>query len=100
MDSVLVKKSILNEMVDEIDPIELDQVKHKMMLAAAIEDAMKAKGWRKQDLMKAMQIKSPSILSRWFSGTHNFTVDTLVAIQHVLEISIFDFPEQNPAKSK
>lgn len=72
----------------------MDQVKYKMLLAAAIEDAMKAKGWRKQDLMKAMQIKSPSILSRWFSGTHNFTVDTLVAIQNVLEINLFDLPNK------
>lgn len=92
MNKVVERKSVLSDMVHGINPIAMDQVKYKMLLASAIEDAMKAKGWRKQDLMKAMQIKSPSILSRWFSGTHNFTVDTLVAIQNVLEINLFDLP--------
>ena len=32
---------------------------------------------------------SPSLVTKWLSGTHNFTVDTLIELEHVLEIDLF-----------
>lgn len=80
--------SILDQVLDTQEPRELERTKHKMLIAAKIEDAMLAKGWKKKDLMAALDINSPSILTRWFSGTHNFKIETLVDIQTVLEVNL------------
>ena len=81
---------LIDELFDSISPEELERTKQKMLLAAKIEDAMKAKGWKKKDLIKAMGINSPSIVTRWFSGTHNFQLDTLTDLQTVLGVRLID----------
>ena len=39
--------------------------------------------------------QQPSVVTKWLSGTHNFTADTLADIQRVLEISLFNFDVQS-----
>ena len=51
---------------------------------------IKAKGWKNKDLAKALDINNQSIISRWLSGTHNFTIDTLCDIERVLDINIIN----------
>lgn len=85
---------LINELFDSIDSKEIERTKQKMLLAAKIEDAMKAKGWRKTDLIKALDIRSPSIVTRWFSGTHNFNTDTLIDLQTVLEVNLLNVGEE------
>ena len=46
---------------------------------------------KKSDLAKLMNVQ-PSIITRWLSGNHNFTIDTLFKIESVLDIKIFDLP--------
>ena len=75
---------IIDDLFDSTAPGEMEHTRQKMLLAAKIEDAMKAKGWKKKDLISALEIKSPSIVTRWFSGTHNFKIDTLIDLQSVL----------------
>lgn len=60
-----------------------------MLLAAYIIEAMKAKGWTKLKLANAMN-KKPSVITRWLSGTHNFTSDTLSDIQFVLGVQLLN----------
>jgi transcriptional regulator with XRE-family HTH domain len=50
---------------------------------------MKALGMTQTQFAESMG-KPISLISRWMSGTHNFTVDTLVDIQRVLGISLLD----------
>ena len=73
-----------------IKPEEQEQIDYKMKLAAKIYEGLKAKGWKSLQLADALHLKSPSLVSRWLSGTHNFTVDTLVDIQRVLGIRLID----------
>lgn len=87
--------AIIDDLFDSIDHKELERTKQKMLLAAKIEDAMKAKGWKKKDLISALNIKSPSIVSRWFSGTHNFKVDTLIDLQNVLGVNLLNVKEES-----
>jgi transcriptional regulator with XRE-family HTH domain len=61
-----------------------------MLIAAKIADAMAAKGWNKTLLMKAMGKTNPSEITRWLSGTHNFTTDTLIDLQRALNIKLLD----------
>ena len=81
---------LVNNLLGHISPAEQDQTDHKMKMAAKIHAALKAKGWKSLDLARELQLKSPSLVSKWLSGTHNFTMDTLVDIQRVLGIRLLD----------
>lgn len=81
---------LVNNLLSHISPAEQDQIDHKMKMAAKIHAGLKAKGWKSLDLARELHLKSPSLVSKWLSGTHNFTMDTLVDIQRVLGISLLD----------
>lgn len=80
----------LNGLLLEITPEEQARTDAKMLLAAKIADAMHAKGWNKTRLMREMGKSNPSEITRWLSGTQNFTVDTLVDLERVLDIKLLD----------
>jgi transcriptional regulator with XRE-family HTH domain len=81
--------SLLNEFLAEISPKEQEKTDKRMRLAAIIDDGIKAKGWKKSDLAKALN-KRPSEISKWLSGTHNFNLDTLFDIEEVLNIRLIN----------
>ncbi|MEP7110256.1 MAG: helix-turn-helix transcriptional regulator [Ferruginibacter sp.] len=81
---------LVNDLLSKIKPEEQEQIDYKMKLAAKIYTGLKSKGWKSLDLAKALNLKSPSLVSKWLSGTHNFTIDTLVDIQQVLSIKLLD----------
>jgi transcriptional regulator with XRE-family HTH domain len=87
-------KSALDGLLDQITPLEQAKTDAKMMLAARIADAMQAKNWKKKDLLKAVGKDNPSIITKWLSGTDNFTVDTLVELGRVLGISLLNLEEK------
>lgn len=84
------KKSALDELLSEITAEEQSRIDSKMLLAAKIADAMKKKGWNKTMLMEAMGKRNPSEITRWLSGTHNFTADTLEKLQHKLGVKLLN----------
>lgn len=88
---------LVNDLLSHISPIEQEQIDCKMKMAAKIHAALKAKGWKSLDLARELQLKSPSLVSKWLSGTHNFTIDTLADIQRVLGIRLLDV---EPAAAK
>lgn len=65
----------------------IDSVSKQMALAVRIDEAVKAKGWSKKEFAQKMGKKPPEI-SRWLSGCHNFTTDTLWKIEEVLDIRL------------
>jgi len=75
---------LIDDLLDSIDPIDQEKTDAKMLLAAKVADAMKAKKWKNKDLLKAVGKDNPSIITKWLSGTHNFTMDTLIELQHAL----------------
>ena len=79
--------SKLQELLDEVSPLEMEQTKIKMQLAARIEDIMRAKGWNKSQFAAKMG-KNPSEITKWMSGTQNFTVDILTEIASTFDIEI------------
>lgn len=84
---------LIDDILDSIDPVEQAKVDAKMLIAAKIADAIKEKGWRNTDLLKAVKKENPSIITKWLSGTHNFTVDTLVELGHALGIDLLNLSE-------
>lgn len=78
---------LIQELLDEATPLELEQTNVKMQLAANIEELIRSKGWSKTKFASEMNKSQPEI-SKWLSGAHNFTVDTLVQISQVLGVEI------------
>jgi transcriptional regulator with XRE-family HTH domain len=79
--------SKLQELLNEVTPIEMEQTKVKMQLAARIEDFMRAKGWNKSQFAEKVN-KNPSEITKWFSGTQNFTTDVLTEIASALGVEL------------
>ena len=80
---------LINELSNAIAPQEQEQTDYKMMLAAKIYQAMKSLGMTQTQFAESLN-KPISLISRWMSGTHNFTVDTLVDIQRILGIALLN----------
>lgn len=88
----------LNNLLSEVLPAEQAKTDAKMLIAVKIADAMQAKGWNKTRLMKEMGKTNPSEITRWLSGTQNFTVETLVDLERILEIKLLDLGESKNAE--
>jgi len=85
----LNKKSLLNELLESITPEEQEKTDKKMILATKIANAIKAKGLKKSEFAEILG-KQPSEISKWLSGTHNFTIDTLMDIERELSVQLLD----------
>ncbi|MCX6234624.1 MAG: helix-turn-helix transcriptional regulator [Bacteroidetes bacterium] len=85
--------SAMDEIFKSITPSEQKRTDQKMLLAAKIDDALRAKAWKKKDLAKALN-KRASEITKWLSGTHNFTTDTLWDIEKVLCVELVNIVPQ------
>ena len=87
-----ITSDILDELLQGITPKEQRITDRRMLLAARINDAMKAVGLKKGELARALG-KHPSEITKWLSGTHNFTTDTLWEIGDALGIELINIDE-------
>lgn len=78
----------LNRVKDRVSTEQKELVKKRMQLALKIDEARKAKRLSKSELANAMGSKNPSEATKWLSGTHNFTTDTLFKLEQVLGVSL------------
>jgi ribosome-binding protein aMBF1 (putative translation factor) len=83
---------IIDVLADEISLEEQKLSDRKMLLAAKIDNAMKSRGIKKGQLAR-MVGKQPSEITKWLSGTHNFTVETLWEIGDALNIDLINIQE-------
>ncbi len=60
-----------------------------MDVAARIATAVEFKGWINQDFQKVMGAR-PLQIRKWLSGTHNFTLDSLVQLEEVLDVKLLN----------
>lgn len=88
----LYNSNIIDEMFNEIPKEDFERTTKKMKLALIISDALQAKGWNKSKLANEMNQK-PSVITKWLSGTHNFTVDTLMDIEKILDIRLLSIDD-------
>ena len=58
-----------------------------MQTAVNLDESIKAKGWKRTQLAEALQVDR-SLITKWLSGTHNFTIDTLVQLSVILEVEL------------
>jgi transcriptional regulator with XRE-family HTH domain len=77
---------LLGQMIEEVDPVKLAKTRNRMIVAAKIADAMKAKDLNQKQFAKLMG-RTESEISDWLSGDRNFTIDTLFDIGQALGIT-------------
>jgi ribosome-binding protein aMBF1 (putative translation factor) len=83
------KSPLIDELLKEVTPLEMKQAKLKMQVASKIEDLIKSKSWSKSEFAEKVG-KHPSEVTKWLSGTQNFTIDTLIEIAFVFKIKLSD----------
>lgn len=88
------RSPILKKLLEEIPPLEKEKVRVKMLLAAKIADAIEHHGLNKLQFSQKMGVR-PSLVTKWLSGTHNFTEDTLTTICWTLDIDRGSLYEPN-----
>jgi len=89
------KSTIIQQLQQNRSAADFEKTKKRMMLAAKIADAKKAKGWSNGDLARELD-QHDSVISKWLSGTHNFTADTLFDIERVLDINLLNWDDAHP----
>ena len=70
-----------------------------MLLAIKIADAVESKGYSKSEFAKKIN-KNNSEISKWISGTHNFTFDTLIMLEIELNIKLNNSEIETKRKRK
>ena len=95
-----INLSFLEELRNETSPQMSQQITKRMKLAAQIDDALISRGLTNQEFAFMMG-KKPSEITRWLSGTYNFTTETLWEIERVFQIQLLtsSVPEESVAKS-
>lgn len=88
--------NILDLLLEEISPIEQKKTDVRMLIAAKISDRMRELKWRNNDLLAAVNKNNPSVITKWLSGTHNFSLDTLVEISEALGIKLVNVEPARP----
>ncbi len=84
---------LIDNLANEISPEEQRLTDRKMLLAVQIDKAMKSKGIKKGQLAKMLK-KQPSEITKWLSGTHNFTIETLWEIGDALNIELINIRKE------
>jgi ribosome-binding protein aMBF1 (putative translation factor) len=95
-DSPIIKR------IAERIPKELSkQNDRRMGLAVKISEALRSRGLTNQEFAFMMG-KKPSEVTRWLSGTHNFTTETLWQMERVLRIQLLTSspPEEHIEKEQ
>ena len=85
--------NILSDILSEITPEEQERTNKRMLLAARLDDARRIKGWSKKAFAEIMG-QQPSVITKWLSGTHNFTTDTLFELEEKLGINLIQVEKE------
>lgn len=83
----------IDNILKEIDPKIEKRIEFKMQLAAKIDKARIKMGLSKKQFAENLS-KKPSEITKWLSGTHNFTSDTLFEIQQLLKIDLINVDDR------
>ncbi len=88
-----INSDIIKNAIKSVDPRTARKVDNLMYISATIKDLMDKQGLKNIDLANKLS-KEPSVITKWLSGTHNFTVSTISEIEVALGAKIIDQPSQ------
>lgn len=79
--------AILERVAKRLTPELSEQNDRRMRLAVKIANTLHERGITNQEFAYMLG-KKPSEISRWLSGTHNFTTETLWQIERTLKVQL------------
>lgn len=79
--------TLLDQLLDSITLGEQHRTDNRMLLAAKIADAMQEKKISQIQLAQMLG-KHHSVITKWLSGTNNFTIDTISDIERALGVNL------------
>jgi transcriptional regulator with XRE-family HTH domain len=85
----MANMTLLDNLLEEITPEQQARTDCKMRIATIIDGVMKSEEINKKQFADKIGRK-PSDITKWLSGTHNFTIETLMDIEQVLKIRILN----------
>lgn len=91
------KGTFLDLILSDISEDEVRRTASKMAIAAKIAKTLEKRNMSQKEFSRILG-KRPSEISKWLSGKHNFTTDTLSDIEHALDIHLLDIERRLPLK--
>ncbi|MBQ2129927.1 MAG: helix-turn-helix transcriptional regulator [Prevotella sp.] len=83
------RNNVLEERRKSVKPEIRQRVALSFMIVDRIHDILEEKGLKQKDLAIRLG-KSEAEVSKWMRGTHNFTIDTVSAIESALDAPILE----------
>jgi transcriptional regulator with XRE-family HTH domain len=87
--------AVLEQLLKKITPLEKQKVETKMLIAKRIGIYLDCANIKKSEFAQKLN-KKPSVITKWLSGTHHFTTDTLEDIANGLGIKMADLISDKP----
>lgn len=81
--------SALEELLSKTDPVFKKQIEAKMLLSLWIYEGIKKKGLNKKEFAELIGVNE-RLIRKWLRGDHNFNIDTIVKIEHALNIKLIN----------
>ncbi|MBR4842719.1 MAG: helix-turn-helix transcriptional regulator [Bacteroidaceae bacterium] len=95
MTNVYYIDPLFKELLEKVPLVTRREANFSYGIAKRIYDILKKKGWSKTDLAKATGKKTP-VVTKWMSGTHNFTMRTIAEIEVALGEEIISVKKSRP----
>lgn len=90
---IIDMSDLLNEIEQQTPPESVRFIEQSLAMANYIETLLSNKGLKQKDLADKLG-KSEAEISKWLSGTHNFTLRSIAKIEAVLNENIIEFPQR------
>ncbi len=88
------RSSVLERRRKLVNPEVRQSVELSFQIIDRIHDILVQKNLKQKDLAQLLGKKEAEI-SKWMRGTHNFTIDTIVAIERALDAPIVEVCNQD-----
>jgi ribosome-binding protein aMBF1 (putative translation factor) len=80
--------NMITDWLDQYGNPEIEKfIEKNLAITEKVRLAMENKGWKSQDLAKAMN-KNPSEVSKWLTGMHNLTLKSIIKMEVALGIDL------------
>ncbi len=92
------RSNILEDRRRRVNPEVRESIDLSFQIVDRIHEILAEKGLKQKDLAMLLDKKEAEI-SKWMRGTHNFTIETLVAIERALQAPILQVIHQEDVVS-
>lgn len=90
--------TIIKNALKRISPLQQKKVESKMLFSIRILELMKERCLNKTQFAEKVG-KNNSEITKWLSGTHNFTMDVMIEIASALEVELHQLFEEGKTQS-